>query len=121
MITGTHVTDLPEDARKIAAKIQRKPYVPMGQETDGSASQFPNEVRVGDTTLAFADGVPSHDGDDDGSDNDQAGDARPSLFARLFGRKSKTTNPLTSMLPTIHSTVPPASMVPPPKPRWSIR
>ena len=46
MITGTHVTDLPEDARKIAAKIQRKPYVPMGQETDGSASQFPNEVDV---------------------------------------------------------------------------
>ena len=37
---------------------------------------------MGDTTLAFADGVPSHDGDDDGSDNDQAGDARPSLFAR---------------------------------------
>ena len=95
MITGTHVTDLPEDARKIAAKIQRKPYVPMGQETDGSASQFPNEVRVGDTTLAFADGVPSHDGDDDGSDNDQAGDARPSLFARLFGRKSKTEDDKT--------------------------
>ena len=95
MITGTHVTDLPEDARKIAAKIQRKPYMPMGQETDGSASQFPNEVRVGDTTLAFADGVPSHDGDDDGSDNDQAGDARPSLFARLFGRKSKTEDDKT--------------------------
>lgn len=95
MITGTHVTDLPEEARKIAAKIQRKPYVPMGQETDGSASQFPNEVRVGDTTLAFADGVPSHDGDDDGNDNDQAGDARPSLFARLFGRKSKTEDDKT--------------------------
>lgn len=95
MITGTHVTDLPEDARKIAAKIQRKPYVPMGQETDGSASQFPNEVRVGDTTLAFADGVPSHDGDDDGNDDDQAGDARPSLFARLFGRKSKTEDDKT--------------------------
>ena len=121
MITGTHVTDLPEDARKIAAKIQRKPYVPMGQETDGSASQFPNEVRVGDTTLAFADGVPSHDGDDDGNDDDQAGDARPSLFARLFGRKSKTEDDKTLDKPTIHSTVPPASMVPPPKPRWSIR
>ena len=35
--------------------------------------------------------------------------------------RPKTTKLLTSMLPTIHSTVPPASMVPPPKPRWSIR
>lgn len=60
---------------------------------------------------------------DDGSDNDQAGDARPSLFARLFGRKSKTEDDKTldKYAPTIHSTVPPASMVPPPKPRWSIR
>ena len=47
MITGTHVTDLPEDARKIAAKIQRKPYVPMGQETDGSASQLPQRGPCG--------------------------------------------------------------------------
>lgn len=39
--------------------------------------------------------LPSHDGDDDGSDNDQAGDARPSLFARLFGRKSKTEDDKT--------------------------
>ena len=45
--------------------------------------------------LAFADGVPSHDGNDDGNDNDQAGDARPSLFARLFGRKSKTEDDKT--------------------------
>ncbi len=59
-----------------------------------SASKFPNEVRLGDTTLAFPSGVPSHDGDDDGS-NDQAGDARPSLFARLFGRKSKTEDDKT--------------------------
>ncbi len=36
--------------------------------TDGAPSQFPNEVRVGDTTLAFAEGVPSHDGDDDGNE-----------------------------------------------------
>ena len=35
--------------------------------------------------------------------------------------RPKTTKLLTGMLPTIHSTVPPASMVPPPKPRWSIR
>lgn len=52
-----------------------------------------------------------------------AGDARPSLFARLFGRKSKTEDDKTldKYAADDHSTVPPASMVPPPKPRWSIR
>ncbi len=44
--------------------------------------QFPNEVRVGDDTLAFADGVPAHDGSDE-----ESGAARKSgFFARLFHR-----------------------------------
>ena len=69
MITGTHVTDIPEDVRKLSAKIQRKPYVPKGQEPD-DGNQFPNEVRVGDSTLAFAEGVPAHAGTDEESDAD---------------------------------------------------
>ena len=87
MITGTHVTDLPEDARKIAAKIQRMTATMTEATTIRPAMHGP---------------ACSHDC--------SAANPRP-----------KTTKLLTSMLPTIHSTVPPASMVPPPKPRWSIR
>lgn len=95
MITGTHVTDIPEDARKLSAKIQRKPYVPKGQEPD-DGNQFPNEVRVGDSTLAFAEGVPAHDSTDEESDGEnKSGTAKPGLFARLFGRKPKTEDDQT--------------------------
>ncbi|TPF94570.1 cell division protein FtsK [Bifidobacterium sp. UTBIF-68] len=91
MITGTHVTDLPEDARKLMAFIQRKPYAPKGQDSndgDDERSQFPNEVRVGDTTLAFADGVPTHDGDDE-EEGENPSPSKPGFFTRLFGRKPK--------------------------------
>lgn len=81
MITGTHVTDLPDHVRALIAKIQGKSY-----QSDDTDNQFPNEVRVGDSTLAFADGVPSHDGTDDEGAIDSA---KPSLFARLFHRSSK--------------------------------
>lgn len=123
MITGTHVTDLPEDARKIAAKIQRKPYVPMGQETDGSASQFPNEVRVEIPLSPLPTVFPRMT-----ATMTEATTIRPAMRGPACSHdcsaanpRPKTTKLLTSMLPTIHSTVPPASMVPPPKPRWSIR
>jgi S-DNA-T family DNA segregation ATPase FtsK/SpoIIIE len=99
MITGTHVTDLPEDLRKIIAKIRRKPYAPKGQENadneagdggDADGDQFPNEIRVGDATLAFADGVPSHDGSDDDSKTGDQSAAKPGFFARFFHRAKKT-------------------------------
>ena len=95
MITGTHVTDLPEDARKLVARIQRKPYSPKGQ-ADEESEQFPNEVTVGDTTLAFADGVPAHDGSDEQADDEaQSVEAKPGFFARLFGRKPKAEDDKT--------------------------
>lgn len=96
MITGTHVTDLPEEARKLMAFIQRKPYVPKGETSDGSDSreQFPNEVRLGDTTLSFADGVPTHDGSDEDDFEDES-ESKPSFFERLFGRKSKSEDDKT--------------------------
>ncbi|QTB90638.1 DNA translocase FtsK [Bifidobacterium saguini] len=92
MITGTHVTDLPEDARKLMAFIQRKPYVPKGEESDDTGSQsgqFPNEVRLGDATLAFADGVPAHDGSDDEIDDEGERSGKLSWLSRLFGHKPK--------------------------------
>ncbi len=50
--------------------------------------QFPNEVRVGDgdETLAFAEGVPAHDGMDE-TESDSVG-AKGGWFSRLFRRKS---------------------------------
>ncbi|PJM77099.1 cell division protein FtsK [Bifidobacterium felsineum] len=93
MITGTHVTDLPEDAHKLMAFVQRKPYAPKGEASDAAGderSQFPNEVRLGDATIAFADGVPAHDGTDDESADEEQASGKPSWLSRLFGHKSKT-------------------------------
>ena len=35
------------------------------KKVDDETEQFPNEVRIGDTTLSFAEGVPAHNGADD--------------------------------------------------------
>ncbi|NMM97653.1 FtsK/SpoIIIE family protein [Bifidobacterium sp. DSM 109959] len=87
MITGTHVTDLPDRARWLLAKLRGDEYRKEGQGS-GEGDQFPNEVRLGDATLAFADGVPSHDGSESETDVDASpGSGKPGLFARLFGRK----------------------------------
>ncbi|MBW3089841.1 DNA translocase FtsK 4TM domain-containing protein [Bifidobacterium sp. 82T25] len=92
MITGTHVTDLPDNARALVAKVQGKPFSPKSKETDGDDaqhSQFPNEVRVGDGTLAFADGVPAHDGTDEEADDGQQSEGMFGFLTKLFGRKAK--------------------------------
>ncbi|KAB7787928.1 FtsK/SpoIIIE family DNA translocase [Bifidobacterium cebidarum] len=92
MITGTHVTDLPDDARKLMAFVQRKPYTSEGEASDAADdehSQFPNEVRLGNATLAFADGVPAHDGTDDADAGEGGNGIKPNWFSRLFSRKSK--------------------------------
>ena len=76
LITRTHVTDIPDTVRSLAGKAPRK------RTDDEDDRQFPNEVRVGDDTLAFADGVPAHDGSDE-----ESGAARKlGFFARLFHR-----------------------------------
>lgn len=57
--------------------------VPFGfganKTDDDETEQFPNEVRIGDTTLSFAEGVPAHDGTDDVA----AEEKKPMLFSRL--------------------------------------
>ena len=89
MITRTHVTQVPDRVRTIAAMISHRSLHPR-QEPDSAAQQdqFPNEVRVGDgdETLAFAEGVPAHDGTDE-TESD-SGDAKGGWFSRLFRRKS---------------------------------
>ena len=89
MITRTHVTQVPDRVRTIAAMISQRSLHPR-QEPDSAAQQdqFPNEVRVGDgdETLAFAEGVPAHDGTDE-TESDSGG-AKDGWFSRLFRRKS---------------------------------
>ena len=89
MITRTHVTQVPDRVRTIAAMISQRSLHPR-HEPDSAAQQdqFPNEVRVGDgdETLAFAEGVPAHDGTDE-TESD-SGDVKGGWFSRLFRRKS---------------------------------
>ena len=88
MITRTHVTDLPDNARALQARIQGE------RKTSGTndGDQFPNEVRVGDETLNFAEGVPAHDGTDGAGDGSKTAGkpAKEGFFARLFSRRRKT-------------------------------
>ncbi|MDF7664085.1 DNA translocase FtsK [Bifidobacterium sp. ESL0763] len=59
-----------------------------GDEFDDDQERFPNEVRVGEGTLELAEGVPTHDGDDDGAADDASRPRRHGIgafFSRIFG------------------------------------
>lgn len=86
MITRTHVTDLPDVARRLYSRATGKP-MPADASDDAETNQFPNEVQIGDGTLAFAEGVPAHDGADGLEDGTAA--RKPSLFSRLFSRSRR--------------------------------
>ena len=79
LITRTHVTDVPQRVGSVMDRVR-------GNQQADERPQFPNEVRVGDGTLSFAEGVPSHDGDDDGTDGSRS--VRKGWFSRLFSRAS---------------------------------
>lgn len=85
LITRSHVTDLPDKAHDIAERLGRVRSSSASRGADDGTEQFPNEVRLGDTTLALADGVPAHDGTDEPDDSV----AKPSWFSRLFRRRPK--------------------------------
>lgn len=77
LITRMHVTDVPQQMGRVVDRARGR------QPLENGESQFPNEVRMGDATLAFAEGVPSHDGNDasDGGRTSNHG-----FFARLFAK-----------------------------------
>ena len=79
LITRTHVTDVPQRVGSMVGRAR-------GDQPADERPQFPNEVRVGDGTLSFAEGVPSHDGDDDGTDGSRS--VRKGWFSRLFSKAS---------------------------------
>lgn len=85
MITRTHVEELPERFQALAERLrsddgQREP-------DEDEDDQFPNEIRIGDDLMQVAEGVPAHDGSDEEDQHDH--ERRPSLFVRLFRRKSR--------------------------------
>ena len=79
LITRTHVTDVPQRVGSVMDRVR-------GNQQADERPQFPNEVRVGDGTLSFAEGVPSHDGDDNGTDGSRS--VRKGWFSRLFSKAS---------------------------------
>ena len=79
LITRTHVTDVPQRVGSVMDRVR-------GNQQADERPQFPNEVRVGDGTLSFAEGVPSHDGDDDGTDGSRS--VRKGWFSRLLSKAS---------------------------------
>lgn len=79
LITRTHVTDVPQRVGSVMDRVR-------GNQQADERPQFPNEVRVGDGALSFAEGVPSHDGDDDGTDGSRS--VRKGWFSRLFSKAS---------------------------------
>ena len=82
LITHTRVTQIPDKVKALTTNLVGSPK--RRDDIDGDVEQFPNEVRVGDTTLAFAEGVPAHDG----TDEDDEDDDKPGLFARMKQRFS---------------------------------
>ena len=92
LISGLHVTDLPGLCRRIVARMQGRPVDDAADGRDDD--EFPNEVRVGDGTIAFADGVPTHDGRDDGTERDDSrGSGAFGWLSRLFSRRRSAADP----------------------------
>lgn len=65
---------------------KRQPAQPEPGQTESEL--FPNEVRVGDDTLALAPGVPTHEDDQEEQDT-LAAPAKTSWFHKLFHRRRK--------------------------------
>lgn len=89
MIANTHVEELPDKFSQLKTAF-------IGDSTDGAADgdaddgeQFPNEVRVGDGTMQFAEGVPSHDGTDEDGAGESAHARREPFWKKWFRRHSK--------------------------------
>lgn len=79
MISHLHVSDIPHLGSAVAARFTAKTA-----SENGDDEEFPNEVRVGDDTISFAQGVPTHeDGTDDVAEKDTG---KGFWLSRLFRR-----------------------------------
>lgn len=88
IIANTHVEDLPDKFAQLRSAFTRdsSDESAQGDSDADDGEQFPNEVRVGDGTMRFAEGVPSHDGDDDDS-QDSAPARREPFWKRWFRKR----------------------------------
>ncbi|MDN6209568.1 FtsK/SpoIIIE family DNA translocase [Bifidobacterium crudilactis] len=79
IIAHLQVHDIPRLGKVISARVR-------GESSDAKDSdeEFPNEVTLGDDTIAFAQGVPSHADGEDGIEEDSA--PKLSWWSRLFRR-----------------------------------
>ena len=90
LMTRTHVTEIPQKLSRFSRRGSADSA--DAQQSDPEVEQFPNEVRVGDDTLAFADGVPAHDGTDVPEPDRKGG-----FLARLFHRCRKGSDTDTKL------------------------
>ncbi len=83
LITRMHVSEVPERVRSVFGHPRAA--------ADGAddTEQFPNEVRVGEGTLSFAQGVPSHDDADEMRQPLDGGGAKSGLWSKLLSRFSR--------------------------------
>ncbi|MBT1165682.1 DNA translocase FtsK [Bifidobacterium simiarum] len=82
LITGVTMNDVSSYGHSLHERMAERAEESRSED---STDRLPNEVRLtdGDETLTFADGVPTHDGADQG----QSESRRPSLLERIFGRR----------------------------------
>ncbi|MCI1673721.1 MAG: DNA translocase FtsK [Bifidobacterium tibiigranuli] len=84
LITRMHVNEVPDRIRGVFGRRSA-----AASNADDDTEQFPNEVHVGEGTLSFAQGVPSHDDADEAERtlNDKA--AKGGLWAKFLSRFSR--------------------------------
>ena len=102
LITGLHVTEIPDLVRKITGKSAGRANgetsadgvadtVETFESKSDLSNDFPQEFSVGDSTMRFAEGVSAHDGNDNSEENLQnASDSKEQklpFWKKWFGKK----------------------------------
>ena len=85
LITNTGVQEIPDKVRALKVRFG----FGANKKVDDETEQFPNEVRIGDTTLSFAEGVPAHNGADDVAAEKKKKPMPFSLIKQWISSKSK--------------------------------
>ena len=91
LIVRIHVDDIPRIWNNLVSKLRgAKATDEDGHEDRDKAERSPNEVRLDDDELEFAEGVPRHDGsDEDQDDGEQGGNGFLDKIRGFFQRKKQ--------------------------------
>ena len=86
LVSHTHLRQIADACRGLISRV-KDGYEASGAEPDDGddEDEFPNEILVGDDgeTMRFAEGVPAHDGSDEGEPSQRG---RVPFFKRLFDK-----------------------------------